>query len=146
MVREFPDETIEVEVRKAQVEEMVDKEDESDENSSDEDSSGDDNEDDSNSDESTEEEDDKSISDSDDDISGSDDDNSSGEEDENGPKEKKEPPSLPMSVTVSKKDGRRLKFELDAYLYEIKIKHMSIEESAGSESDAKVDFSGPDFE
>ncbi|KAL3536441.1 hypothetical protein ACH5RR_004902 [Cinchona calisaya] len=148
LTRDFPDETIEIKVREAQeVEEIVDEEDDSDDDSctgtDEEDCNNDDNK------EPSEGKDDKGsknveISDSD---SCSDDD-CSGEDDEDSPEGEKGAASLPMSVTVCKKDGRRLKFELDAALDEdIKITHMSIEEYAGADfTDAKVDFTGPDFE
>ncbi|KAL3531777.1 hypothetical protein ACH5RR_005298 [Cinchona calisaya] len=148
LIRDFPDEIVEVKVRKAP-EEMVVDEDDSDDDSSSSDSD-DDNEDPSEEKDSSKKScKNRDSSDDEDDCDGCSDDNDyiSGEDTQNSvSEEKKEPPCLPMRVTVCKKDGRRLKFELGATADEIKIKQMSIEEYSGSGSDTKVEFSGPEFE
>lgn len=133
LTREFPDETIEVKVRETV---QIDEEEEEDNKDKNETESEDD-EDEKNE---TEREDENS---SNDDDSCSHDEASSSEEEEEDAVTDRES-YLPMTMTISRVDGRSLKFEINATIDDIKVKYMSLEEE--SDPDTKVEFSAPDFE
>lgn len=132
LTREFPDETIEVKVREV-VKIETERQDEDDE--------------DNNETRSENEEEKKNETESEDENSSNDDDSCS---DDNATSEEEEDTEtdreshLPMTMTISRVDGRSLKFEIDATIDDIKVKYMSLEEE--SDPDNKVEFSAPDFE